>query len=82
MCEEYFPVNNREELLTLIQALATDARHSPEAWQNKSVADYLEAMASWIEDMDGYYKNRQLPLPQNISWGVFADVLMAAKSYE
>ncbi len=45
------------------------------AWQ-------LSAMASWIEDMDGYYKNIGELLPQTPSWRTLADILYASKMYE
>jgi len=39
-------------------------------------------MQSWIEDMDGYYENMNMKLPEKIEWNVFANVLMAARVYE
>ncbi|MGY5360334.1 DUF7660 family protein [Cronobacter dublinensis] len=40
-------------------------------------------MASWIEDMDGYYLNKGLPVPDhNVNWAFIADILRAAKVYE
>ena len=39
-------------------------------------------MASWVEDMDGFYTNQGLPTPKDPNWMVFADVLMGGKVYE
>lgn len=39
-------------------------------------------MASWIEDMDRYYENSNQPIPRNIDWKTYADILTAAKIYE
>jgi hypothetical protein len=39
-------------------------------------------MASWMEDMDGFYENMNKPCPDNTSWSVLADILMAARIYE
>jgi len=32
--------------------------------------------------MDGYYLNMGQPVPKNIDWKLFANILMAAKMYE
>jgi hypothetical protein len=42
----------------------------------------LEGIAIWTEDMDGYYHNNNKPIPENIEWKVFANILIAAKMYE
>lgn len=52
------------------------------SWKNNDLTSYLEAIASWIEDMDGFYENMGKSLPEKINWSVFADILMAARIYE
>ena len=47
-----------------------------------TLADYLEAMAAWIQDAEGYYRNSGQPVPQQPSWHNFAEILSAAKVYE
>jgi hypothetical protein len=32
--------------------------------------------------MEGYYQNNKMPIPENINWKVFANILVAAKMYE
>jgi len=39
-------------------------------------------MAAWVEDMDGFYTNQGLPVPEKPDWKVFADILMGGKIYE
>ena len=29
----------------------------PEEWENRDLPSYLEAIAAWVDDMDGYYRN-------------------------
>lgn len=82
MLKDLHPAKNREEIVKLILALARDVKENPEEWENKDLSTYLEAMAFWIEDMDGYYENTNQPLPKDINWSMFADILMAAKVYE
>jgi hypothetical protein len=42
----------------------------------------LEALAAWVEDMDGYYLNQGKAVPEKPDWKHVADMLMAAKLYE
>ncbi|AIU90606.1 hypothetical protein ABRP70_05460 [Pectobacterium odoriferum] len=82
MLDEFLPISSKDDLVKLISALARDFKENPDEWENKDLSSYLEAVASWIEDMDGYYENTNQPLPKDTNWKVFADILMAAKVYE
>ncbi|MEH2922322.1 hypothetical protein ACFFL1_14895 [Samsonia erythrinae] len=82
MLDEFFPISSKDDLVKLISALAKDFKENPDEWENKDLSSYLEAVASWIEDMDGYYENTNQPIPKDTNWKVFADILMAAKVYE
>ncbi|MCW0332962.1 DUF7660 family protein [Pantoea ananatis] len=82
MLDDLLPVSSKDGLVKLIEALAKDLKDNPDEWENKDLSSYLEALASWIEDMDGYYENTNQPLPKDTNWKVFADILMAAKVYE
>ena len=73
---------SKNDFAAFINALLLDLKNNPQDWENKRLEDYLEAMQSWIEDMDGYYINQNLPVPENVSWKVFVDILMAARIYE
>ena len=37
-------------------------------------------MMDWTEVSDGYYKNMNVPVPANVDWRVFADVLCGASN--
>ncbi|ELQ5997507.1 hypothetical protein ACP6PU_004047 [Cronobacter dublinensis] len=76
-------IKSREDLIELIEFLSSDAKGNLSEWENKDLPSYFEAMASWIEDMDGYYLNKNLPVPDdNVNWAFIADILRAAKVYE
>lgn len=52
-------------------------------WENDTVFSYLQAMAGWLADADGFYRN----IGENLdtaepSWQLFADMLQAAACYE
>jgi hypothetical protein len=75
-------VKSKDDFIRFIEGLLDNLHNSPGEWENISLHDFLEAMASWVEDMEGYYTNNNLPIPNDINWKVFADILMAAKMYE
>lgn len=75
-------INSKEDFVDFVELLVSNLNKNPEEWTNKTLSEYLESLASWTEDMDGYYKNNGLPIPENINWKVFANILVAAKMYE
>ena len=42
----------------------------------------LSAATAWTEDMEGYFNNNNLPVPKNVDWKLFANILLVAKMYE
>ncbi|OOQ59275.1 DUF7660 family protein [Mucilaginibacter pedocola] len=75
-------IKTREDFVEFTQLLLKNLGEHPEDWENVTLKDYLGAIAAWTEDMDGYYRNMQLPMPANVDWKVFANILMAASIYE
>lgn len=75
-------IDNKEDFIYFINLLAENLKNNPIEWSNNNLIDYLDAIANWTEDMDGYYVNNNLPIPTNVNWKVFANILVAAKSYE
>lgn len=73
---------DKTDFLRFMSDLINDLKTNPSSWENSSLPDFLEALARWTEDMDGYYSNTNQQLPQNITWHVFADMLKAASMYE
>jgi hypothetical protein len=65
-----------------MELLIADLKNNPVYWENRNLESYLEAIADWTEDMEGYYQNTNQPIPNNINWKVFADILIAASMYE
>lgn len=75
-------VNSRIEFVTFLQAFREDLKHNPEKWENGDLSSFLEAMAAWIEDMEGFYLNQNRPVPDQPTWNVLAEILLAARVYE
>ena len=55
---------------------------SKDDWENPTLDRYLEALAAWIHDMPGYFKNQHIEEPREPSWRLVATILHAAKTYE
>jgi hypothetical protein len=83
-------VNSKETFLEFIQALRKDwdasqaweklhpsSTYGPSArgWENPDLGMFLESMYAWTQDSDEY-------VPSEASWRTFAEILLAAKSYE
>jgi hypothetical protein len=75
-------IGSKADLVKFIEALAGDLQAHPEGWENASLERYLNALASWLEDSDGYYRNRGLQPPTSPTWKTVAEMLIAAKMYE
>lgn len=80
--EKVFAIETKENFLEFMQWLMVDFKERPGEWENNDLASYLDAIASWTEDMDGFFINFNLPVPENVDWKTFAMILLAAKGYE
>jgi hypothetical protein len=68
----------REDFIAFLSDFAAGSA----TWENNDLGSFLAAMKAWTEDMDGYYRNMGLPLPDAPNWRVFADILNGASIYE
>ena len=75
-------IDTREDFVVFMQNLLRDWRQHPEQWENASLEAYLEAIAAWVQDMDGYYGNRGEQLPKHLTWRNVGEILLAARIYE
>ena len=74
-------VRSRENFITFARALSESATHGNNAHMNLDVARYLDALAAWTHDMDGWFANNHEPVPEP-RWLLFATILNAALTYE
>lgn len=75
-------IQTRENFISFLRALKKDYTENLSSWENRNIETFLGAMAAWVEDMDGFYINQNLPVPENPDRKVFADILMGGKLYE
>lgn len=75
-------VRSREDLAQFLRNLAQDLRLRPETWENADLGSFLEAMSAWVDDLDGYYRNRGEAVPTQPDWKTIAEIVAAARVYE
>lgn len=80
--EKINTIHTREEFIDFMNSLIEDKEVNPEEWENVNVSEYLEAIAYWVEDMDGYYRNMNLEMPKNLDWRFIATLFYVGKIYE
>ena len=78
-----FKVTDRKSFIKFIDLLRQDFIDNPESWENKKIDDFLVALSSYANDIQGYYDNTK----QNVNadepnWQTFADIFNGAKIYE
>lgn len=80
---ENLAVNDRQTFIVFIKSLAEDYRSGGHDWENNNLADFLEALSRYAEDIQGYYDNTAQSIDADKpSWKVFADLIKGATIYE
>ena len=78
-----YEMNARSDLIQFIYALQDDLKQHPENWENSDLHTYLGALARFLGDAHGYYRNKKEDVdPDSPSWRLLADSLQAATVYD
>ena len=75
-------IGNREDIVQFISSLVEDLKNNSKDWANISLEDYLNGMASWIEDMDGLYPESEREQLEHLDWKLVAMILYSGSRYE
>ena len=80
MIEKISSISSKEEFIEYLQDLATDYTDNRDEWENQTISDYLEQIASWIEDYS-------ISPANDIEWEkidfkILAQLLYMGKIYE
>ncbi|BCX04639.1 MAG: hypothetical protein KatS3mg053_2577 [Candidatus Roseilinea sp.] len=75
-------LHSRSDLADFVDLLRRDFEDNPEAWTNRDIGSYLEAMSAWLRDMDGLNLNLGISIPDPPTWRTVGEILLAAKEYE
>ncbi|MCX4398078.1 MULTISPECIES: hypothetical protein [unclassified Streptomyces] len=73
---------SREELVAFLRDLHKEFRTRGQEWENGTLDDFLEALAAWVHDSPGAYKNADEQIPPDGDWTFMARALRAATLYE
>lgn len=83
MTTELEKVQSREQFAVFVSGLLKELQERPEEWENRSLEDFLEALAAYATDVPGYLKNVRSPIdPAKPSWELFALIVAGAAIYE
>jgi len=80
--KELEKVSDKEQFTKFISSLANDFKLKPDEWENSDIESFLQGVKSWVEDMEGYYENNNLPIPNDINWNFIATIFYVGKLYE
>lgn len=80
--ENLTKVNSKDEFIKFVGELIKDLKNNPETWGNPNLDNYLEAMQSWVEDMEGWENNLSIDISTMNVWQLMANILFASKIYE
>ncbi|MYT11919.1 hypothetical protein GTY76_05645 [Streptomyces sp. SID4951] len=75
-------MDSREALASFVRFLHRDCADSAGSWDNADLGDFLEALAAWIDEAAGWYRNAGEEVPVTANWAFFARALRAATVYE
>lgn len=76
-------IRSQEDFQRFLWALLEDHRTNGRDWENSDLGSYLEALAGFVDDLEGYLRNRGEDVKKKeASWRLFAEILLAARVYE
>jgi hypothetical protein len=81
--EKVEKIQNKEDFVRFLQLYFRDFQMNRNNWENNSLEYFLEAMAAWVDDMDGFYKQEGKEFdPEKPTWKNFGEILLATRMYE
>ncbi|GAA1597418.1 hypothetical protein GCM10009804_62330 [Kribbella hippodromi] len=72
-------VGDHRDLARVLEVMRADHLHE---WENQTLERYLGALAAIVGSLDGLLANRGEDLPEQPSWALVAELLVAASGYE
>ncbi|MDM5281753.1 hypothetical protein QUF95_30925 [Paenibacillus silvae] len=75
-------VKDVEGLISFIHALTEDLEQNPSQWANTDLTDYLNGIASWVEDRYELIEESKEEFSENINWNSIATILFVGSRYE
>ncbi|CAM1347568.1 DUF7660 family protein [Tenacibaculum crassostreae] len=73
----------RVEFIEFIREFRKDLKEDKSSWRNVTLEDFLEAIESYTEDVQGFYDNMQMDIDADKpTWENFKTILKGASVYE
>lgn len=73
----------RIEFIEFLKEFRKDLKDNNSNWENKTLEDFLEAMETYTEDIQGFYDNMKMDIDANVpTWENFVTILKGASMYE
>lgn len=70
------------DVAAVVQRMRADLLAHPDEWENPTLERFLEALAAVLEASPGRYANAGERFPEQPTWKLLAEVLVAASGYE
>ncbi len=75
-------VSNTDDFIDFVYHLIRDFKTNTKEWENTSLEDYLNGIASWVEDYNELFsESAENPL-KDINWNLVATILFTGSRYE
>ena len=73
----------RAEFIKFLKDFREDLNENKSKWKNSNLEDFLEAMESYTEDIQGFYDNMKMDIDADEpTWENFKAILKGASCYE
>lgn len=73
----------RIEFIEFLKEFRRDLKENKSNWENTTLEDFLEAMESYTEDVQGFYDNMKMDVDADKpTWENFKTILKGASIYE
>ena len=72
-------VYDKDSFIKYLNLLAKDSEENPQEWENTTVSQYLQSIASWIEDWSSRHGNEEF---EKLDYNEMAKLLYMGKIYE
>lgn len=80
--EEAQAVASREDLVAYLIDLSSRVGTGRLPVENVYTSEFIEAAAYWIREMEGFFSNQGVQVPNVPSWALIAMIFSAALVYE
>jgi len=76
-------ITDRKSFYEFAQDLLKEYETEGQNWEAKRIDSFIEGIASYAEDIDGYYRNMKFDTTaETPTWRIFAQILKGATVYE